>query len=506
MSTTPETRQIAGRDSDPHFYAALSILPNPDPILRRLGRADEVYDTIERDSHVIGELRQIQAALQRYKHTLVPGGDSRKEKRAYEICMGVLNRPPAPHMTWPQVFWNIAKSPFRGMTIHEIVWMSDGGLWLPECLLDKPKRRFVFNAMGELRVIGRSDPMQGVPAEDAYFLVDRHMPSYDNPYGIALLSSCFWWYQFKHKGAKWFVQFCERVGIPFPIGEFVAGSSQGTIDQLEKALAEMLDAGYAAIEEGGKIKLLEASNAAGAGKLAQHQLIEVCNAEMSKALTSQTLATEQNTAGSRAAASVAQDRSDGNVESMRECVAYTLDKLWRLITEFNVGKDVAPPRSEFTGESKATLARAQIYKAFMEAGGNPSRKAMAAELGITLADEDDPDDQLRAQLSKSGAPAGAGSSAGTGKDDEPVEFSLGPSFEDQAALDRAIQLFNAADYSQVMLPLLKPLLSMIDTSPEQALTRLSDAYPDMDQGALAEKLTRMLFVADTWGRLTATDG
>lgn len=389
--------EVAGRATDPRFYAAMSILPNPDPILRRAGKSDEVFDAIQSDAHVIGELRAIKADFLRFKHKLVVGGEQPADQQAFELCMKVLEREPAAYTRWPDVFWSIAQSTFRGLSVHEVVWEKQGDVILPKEVLDRPKRRIHFDGTGALRIVTRDNMIPGIPAERLYFLVDRHMPSYDNPYGVALFSSCFWPYTFKHAGFRWFVKFCERFGIPFPKGTYPVGASEESKQALTDALENLLEAGYAAFEEGSTIDLVESTNMR-SGRLAQDVLIDLCDAEMSKALSSQTLATEQQQGGggSRAATQTHADRASDVNEGDRDRIICTLNELWKMVTLINFGPNAAPPSSAFEGDTEATLERAQTYAVFIQSGGNPSRKAMANELGIELADPDDPEDHLQA--------------------------------------------------------------------------------------------------------------
>lgn len=396
IAKTPTMAEIAGRNTDPRFYAAMTILPNPDPILRRAGKSDEVFDAIQADAHVIGELRAIKADFLRFHHKIVAGGENPADVRAFELCQKVLAEQPAAYTRWPDVFWSIAQSTFRGLSVQEIVWEKQGDVFVPREVLDRPKRRFAFDGEGQLKVLTRAQPWFGIPAERLYFLVDRHMPSYGNPYGVALFSSCFWPYTFKHAGFRWFVKFCERFGIPMPKGTYPVGASEETKKALEDALEGLLEAGYAALEEGSDITLTEAT-ATRSGKLPQGELIDVCNAEMSKALTSQTLATEtRGNSGSRAASQTHMERASDVNEGDRDRIICTLNELWRLITLLNFGPDVAPPQSQFEGDTEATLERAQVYGIFTELGGSPSRRAMANELGIELADPNDAEDVLHA--------------------------------------------------------------------------------------------------------------
>lgn len=498
LKGTPTPGEIAGRTTDPRFFAALSILPNPDPILTKAGKCDDVFDTIQADAHVIGELRSIKADFQRFKHTLMPGGERRVDRRAYELCQAFLDRQPAPYTIWPDVIWNIAQSTFRGLSVHEIVWERQGDLIMPGQLLDRPKRRFNFNGFGELRVLTREQPMFGIPAERLYFLVDRHMPTYDNPYGVALFSSCFWPYTFKHAGYRWFVKFCERFGIPFPKGKYPVGASKETIDALEEALQSLLEAGYAALEDGSDVDLMEARGNSAGGKLAQHQLIEACNAEMSKCLTSQTLATEQTSGnGARAATQSHAERAGGVNEGDRDRIVSTLNTLWALITEVNVGGDAVAPVSEFVGDRSPDPQRAQEYQVFINSGGRPSRKAMAEDLGITLENPSDPEDQLTPRANPP-APGGDGNG-----DISTFARTLADSgFSDQTALDSANLDAKLQPIAQQML---QPLLAALKDgmTPEALKGQLAVMYPQLDDSALQQLIERALFVAMVWGRLTA---
>ena len=490
LKRTPSVAEIAGRSSDPRWYAALAMLPNPDPILRRAGKDAEVFDAIASDAHVVGELRSIKADLNRFQHVLVPGDDSRKAAKALDLCQRILHHDPAPNRSWPNLIWNIGQAVFRGISVHELVWSRQGDWLLPTKILDRPQRRFGFDADNQLRLLTRESPVEGIPAEQFYFLMNRNMPSYDNPYGVALFSSCFWPYTFKHGGFRWFVKFCERFGIPFPVGKYPLGTQPDQIRELESALENLIEAGYAALSEGSAIELIQAQGAGSGSKLAQHQLIQVCNAEMSKALTSQTLATESPNSGSRAASESHRQRAADVNAGDREEIAFTLDHLWRIVTRVNLGEDVPPPRSEFRASEEVTKERAEVFQIFTQLGGNPSRKAMAAELGIKLANPKDDDDALQARAAPPN-PTGAA-----------VQFSqfVRDEFPDQAAID-AVNL--DAQLQPLMEKLVAPLTDLVrDGMPPEAIkSQLAELYPQLDDAGLQALLTRALFVANVWGRI-----
>lgn len=379
----------AGRDSDPHFYSGLDVLPNPDPILRAMGKADEVYDSIMSDAHVLGELRPIQSGLNNYKTRVVPGLNSNEtpdEAKAREICEQWMHREPAPDMIWQDVIWNMGCAVLCGFTVHELVWAYVDGLVLPTQLLDVPNRRFIFNQDNELRLLTRAEPTKGEETQDPYFVITRHMPSQANPYGRAVLSACFWPYTFKKGGFKFFYQFCERYGLPFPIGKYAAGTDVNGQQELLDALIQLLQDGAAAIPDNSTVELLTSSHS---GELAQESLINLCNREMSKALTSQTLATENQGVGSNALGKTHLERQNDNSHANRQTVSATFNQIFRWITKYNVGPDVIPPVLEFHKDEEPTKDRAEQYEIAARLSPKIPLSAFHKELNIPIAKDDE---------------------------------------------------------------------------------------------------------------------
>ncbi len=82
-----------------------------------------------------------------------------------------------------------------------------------------------------------------------------------------------------------------------------------------------------------------------------------------------------------------------------------------------------------------------------------------------------------------------------------AEFAEGDPFPDQTALDAAINKLAPGDLQAA----LKPVLDLIAQSADYAevFDKLAETYPAMDTQQIEETLARALFVADTWGRLSA---
>ena len=387
--------ELAGRHTDPRFYGGLTVLPNPDPILRKAGFADDTYDAIESDAHVMGEIRSVRGGLLSYQLRIVDGveGDPQgKDKAAWDLCKQWMARPPALHMTWGDTVWNMAKAMFLGFKVHELVWERDGQHLLPARVLDRANRRFRYDIDNNLRLLTRENQIEGDLTEPYKFVVTRHMPSSENPYGKALFSSCFWPYTFKHGGWKFFYKFCERYGLPWPIGKYPAGTNFNEQQELLDALLQMVEDGAAVIPDGDSVELKAVSHQ---GELAQEKLIHLCNREMSKVLTSQTLATEMKDVGSNAASQTHDERQGRVQESDRNMIAATFNEVFRWITLFNFGEGVAPPRLEFYKQKEVREERAKIWEIAARIG-RPSIKGFHEEMNIPLATEAEDTMQLSA--------------------------------------------------------------------------------------------------------------
>jgi phage gp29-like protein len=490
-SKTNLAREIATRSTDPQFYSALTMLPNPDTVLRKLGRSDEVFDAIVSDAHVIGELRSIRAGLLGWEYRLEPGGETPADARALALCETYLAQRPAPGLRWSDTLWNMAQAVFRGFQVHEVLWRREGPYLMPAALLDRPSRRFGFGTeSNELRLITREQMVDGVELGPYKWLLTRHMPSHDNPYGVALFSSCFWPYTFKHSGWRYFVKFCEKYGIPKAIGKYPQGTPKAEQDALADALAAMIEDAVAAIQEGGSVELLQTTMT---GELVHERMINLANREMSKALTSQTLATEIQGEGSRAASETHRGREEDVNESDRAVIADVMSELMSWITALNI-PDAAAPTFEFYQEAEARKEWVEVFDKARRYVDVPVWFAHERLQIPTPTDEDE-------VLPRGGAAPAAEFAAPCGC--RRHDFAAAE-FPDQAALEAAIDSIEDGTLQEQAEQLLAPVFRLVeDAGPEQALEHLAEVYDQMDTDALQELLARAIFVSEVWGRLNA---
>ncbi len=477
------------------YASALQRLPNPDPVLRRLGRAQDVYEAIGYDPHVIGELRAIRAGLLGFEWRIVPGGEGRAARRAAALAEQVLARPPSPGLGWPDVVWQTASAVFTGYAVHEVTWRREGGALVPAAVIDRPARRFTFAPDRSLRLLTRRSPFHGEAVPPRRFLVTRHMASNDNPYGIAVFSACFWPYTFKHGGFRYFVRYCEKHGLPWVVGKYPGSQDARAADELVEQLQRLVVDAVAAVPDDTDL-VLESPKSSGVS-LPQERLINLCNRELSKALTSQTLATEIQGQASRSASETHRGRERAVNQADRQIVSGTLGTLFRWLTDLNFGEDVAAPRHEFYEEDEARQGWAELFDTARRY--LPISRAQAYErLGLTPPADGE---ELLADGAGGSEPAlamrrGAAAEFAAGEENDPLE----------QALDAAVAVGGDPEQVEpVAEALARPLVEAAGADPEMLLGRLAERYPDLDAGGLEDLLARVTFAAETWGRLAGAE-
>ena len=385
-------KEVAAAGSDTTWFNKMMAMPNPDPILRRIGAADAVYASIMADAHVIGDIRSIRGSFRSYRTRVVAGDeDDPRAQAAADLCEYWMQyvKPNAVATDWLEVMWQMSSCILTGYKVHEVVWNSvtikNSSYILPMRVVDRPNNRFKFDADGQPLLLSR-DSVEGQRFPDYQFAVSRHMATCTNPYGIALLSSCYWPWLFKTGGFKYFMQYCEKYAVPVPFGQYPQGAQEEDIERFEQSLADFINNFYVLAPDGSKIELLTPSG--GGNQLPQESLINLANREMSKALTAQAVTAELQKVGARAASETAADRQEMVNNSDRDISSSGMSEIFRWITIFNFGEDVAPPVLEFFAEKQAGKERAEAYQTVANMGGRPSRKALLEEMNMPEAEDD----------------------------------------------------------------------------------------------------------------------
>lgn len=193
---------------------------------------------------------------------------------------------------------NILDAIFYGFQVIEIIWKEDnkGGL-NTEIIEPKPIECFFFDSENNLRFRSWRNS-NGELLPQYKFLVPRHNAKYENPYGEALLSKCYWATTLKNMGFRFWINFLEKYGMPLVIGQYTYPPSPEELANLSQRLNELVNSQTIATPSDVNIDIKDIGQSKSVDLYLQ--LIKLANAEISKALLSETLTTEMD-AGSYAA-------------------------------------------------------------------------------------------------------------------------------------------------------------------------------------------------------------
>ena len=126
-------------------YGFNSWLPNPDPILKKLGLDIDVYDELLSDSIVGSHVRRRKASVAGLQWNL---DTENVLPKISEIIDNVIS-----NLDIYDLVKNILNAPFFGYQPLEIIWSKDS-LWLPDSIVAKPQKWFNFSNDRELQYIG----------------------------------------------------------------------------------------------------------------------------------------------------------------------------------------------------------------------------------------------------------------------------------------------------------------------------------------------------------------
>lgn len=463
--------QIATRGRSIDFYGLGMYLPNPDPVLKALGKDIKVYRELRADAHVGGCIRRRKAAVKALEWGLDRDKAKSRVAKSIEAIFADLDL--------SRIITEMLDAVLYGYQPMEVIWGKVGGYLVPVDVVGKPADWFLYSPENELRFRSRQAQLQGEELPPRKFLVPRQDPSYHNPYGFADLSMCFWPTTFKKGGLKFWVQFTEKYGAPWVIGKHPRSASDAETNQLLDRLEDMVQDAVAVIPDDSSVDIKEAAGKTGSTEVYE-RLLHFCRSEVSIALLGQNQTTEAtaNRASAQAGLEVTRDIRDGDKAIVQEA----FNTLIRWVCELNFN-DGARPVFEMWEQQEVDKVLAERDEKLVRAGAKLTPAYF--KRAYSLQDGD---------LEEAAQPATPA-----------AEFAEGDVAPDQDALDAALDALSAdalnADAQAMLAPLLKRIAKGIQ--PDELLGMLAELYPEMDATGLQERLARMIFVANLWGRLHA---
>ncbi|MGX2039885.1 DUF935 domain-containing protein [Methylocaldum sp. MU1018] len=353
--------QIATRGRSIDFYGLGMYLPNPDPVLKALGKDIKVYRELRADAHVGGCIRRRKAAVKALEWGLDRDKSKSRVAKSIEAIFADLDL--------SRIITEMLDAVLYGYQPMEVIWGKVGGYLVPVDVVGKPADWFLYSPDNELRFRSRQAQLQGEELPPRKFLVPRQDPSYHNPYGFADLSMCFWPTTFKKGGLKFWVQFTEKYGAPWVIGKHPRSASDAETNQLLDRLEDMVQDAVAVIPDDSSVDIKEAAGKTGSTEVYE-RLLHFCRSEVSIALLGQNQTTEANSnrASAQAGLEVTRDIRDGDKAIVQEA----FNTLIRWVCELNFN-DGARPVFEMWEQQEVDKVQAERDEILTRAGAKLTR-------------------------------------------------------------------------------------------------------------------------------------
>ncbi|MBK5145947.1 DUF935 family protein [Budviciaceae bacterium BWR-B9] len=449
----PSKEVIATRSRVNGSLGITGALPNPDPVLRKMGKSIQVYRDLTADAHVGGCVRRRKSAVLALEYGFDRESASAPVSDFIDKVFAKLRM--------RTLISEALDAPLYGYTPLEVMWEDIDDRIVPVQVVAKPAEWFFFDDENRLRMRTK-DNKDGILLPERKFILVRQDATYENPYGIADLSRCFWPTTFKRGGFEFWLKFTEKYGSPFLVGKHPRNTHNSEVDALLDSLEAMVQDAVAAIPDDSSIEILEA---AGKGSSADiyERLMMFCRSEVSIALTGTNQTTEADTTNAIAQAglTVSEDIRDADAELVSEA----MNTLARWTVELNFSEDEnVPVWSMWSPETidKTLAERDQILKT---AGANFTNAYFMREYNLKEGD-------LGEQLPPS-AGMGYPSFAENPQKHDPIKAAADQlSRETQPIVDGWLERIRYfAEKSKSMEELQERLLEEFDNLPEEELAQ-----------------------------------
>jgi len=339
--------EIASRSAAWDFGGLLGLLPDPDPILTKRGDGAEVLEELTADGHLLSVIQTRKLGTLKREHKWEPGADGDESSpRARQLCADLTLD--LEEVRLFDLISALLDAPYYGLIPVEILWRPANGAARIADLRPLPSRWFGFDEDNNPRFRSLSHVFDGEALPWGKFVFARHFPTYDNPYGLRLLSRCLWPVAFKKGGLKFWVTFMEKYGMPFLLGHYRQGATPAEQSAMLAALAKMVQDAVAVVPDGNTVEML--INKGASSYQIYSRLIDAMDAEISKVIMGQTLTAEIGDRGSYAASKTHENVLDDYRQADQALVKGVMDTIAGLYRDVNAPGVPAPVFTWFETE------------------------------------------------------------------------------------------------------------------------------------------------------------
>ncbi len=240
-----------------------------------------------------------------------------------------------------------------GYSVFEILWQIKGNRIIPVDIKNRPNDWFNFDEQGICYF--KKDKGEKEKINENKFLLLQHEASYDNPYGVAILSLCWWPNFFKKNTIKFWAKATERHANDLTVVKLNDTVENTEATQLISNMNQVRELYNIILCNGEGMDVTTNSNINVTPALFE-SFNNFLNNEISKAILSQTGTTENNnTVGSFAMSKTHFEVRKDVIENDCKIISTAFDQLIKYITLYNYPDEMNRlPYFEFYTEDEIT--------------------------------------------------------------------------------------------------------------------------------------------------------
>ncbi|MDR6952665.1 phage gp29-like protein [Ancylobacter sp. 3268] len=381
------TRMLATPGNDITIPNYGDVLRSEDEtILRRGGvRGIRLYDEVLRDGHALAVLNKRTLKVVSREWTVTPASERPIDVAAAELVERQIKR-----IGFDRLCRELLGAVLYGYSVAEIEWAVGGGEIFPKRIVGHQRARFVFDREWEPRLLTHANTFEGEALPARKFIVHRHDAEGSDPYGRGLGRVLFWHVLFKREGVGFWAHFLEKYASPTPVAKYPFGTPPTEQEKLLRHLLDLVQKGALVVPMGTDVEFLEAARS---GAATYEEWCRFWDEQTSVAVLGETLSTNLQGVGARAATETHDDVSSRIADADGDLLTATLtDTLAKWVTEFNVPGAEPPsiwrlrPKNEGAIEDvrtkKADRAKKELDTLF-DLAGKGYRPAEGLEKSLT---------------------------------------------------------------------------------------------------------------------------
>ncbi|MBI4835912.1 MAG: DUF935 family protein [Candidatus Abawacabacteria bacterium] len=490
-------KELTSRLNSTSFASLLSILPDPDIVLKKAGLTIDIYKEVMADDQVSCCVLSRQSAVKKLEWRIERGNASEQLTKFIEDIFKSLNM--------NRIISEILNTPLYGFHVSEILWESKDGKIVPKDVKGRENDNFHFDPEDRLRFKSKTNSFEGELLPDKKVLLTQHNANDDNPYGDRLLSKCYWKVYFKKNAFKFWMLLTEKFAIPWLFGKVPRGIDKKDKEELRDALVTLVQDGVAVVPEGSDVTILESAGKGVSADLFE-KIILLCENGLSKLLLGQTLTTQSDGKGSYALGKVhAEVRADIK-DADKQMVEAALNQLIRWICEFNSNEKDYPEFKMFE-EEQVNKELAERDKTLTETGLKFTKKYYQRKYNLQEDEFSLASDNISTEDNDP-----LGRQPQRGANEIPKTKIQQPAFSKQTPkeakssqdiLDEFTDTITDEELQKHSEQFLKPVFDMIfsASSHEEAIEKLATLYSEMNSSDFEDMLAKRTYIADILGGL-----